>query len=262
MENSTPLRKIYQIGNFISFVAVVVVNSLANILPLNGKNTGELSDNIPNLFVPAGLTFSVWGVIYTLLAVFSIYQLRSVVREKSDVMDRIGPWFIVGSVANFAWIFFWHWQLIELSMVAMLVLLVSLLLVYVRLGIGVGGEKNRAERWAVHLTFSVYLGWITVATIANVTAVAVVNGWDGWGISESAWTVIVLIVAVVITLLMIFLRKDAAYTAVVIWAFLGIIIKRLDPVFTPQPAIVTTAGIGIGILVIALIVKMILLRKK
>lgn len=263
MKNSQKLL-FYQIGNLISFFAVVIVNALANILPLNGKNTGTLSDNIPNLFVPAGLTFAVWGVIYFLLAIFAFYQARPKTKIESEILTRIGPWFIIGSIANFVWIFLWHWELIDLSLIAMLILLVSLLISYIRLQIGLSGENkaSKADKIAVHLTHSVYLGWITVATIANVTAVAVVNSWGGWGIAPEIWTILVLIVATLITSILIWLRKDYAYSGVVIWAFIGIILKRIDPSFPPQIGIVATAIIGIMVLTVLITVKIILSRKK
>ena len=127
------------IGNLVSIIAVIVVNALAVILPLNGKDTGELSDNIPNLFVPAGITFSVWSVIYLwfiFFAGFNIYTLIKKNEKDIEAINRVGIWFILSSVGNFVWIFLWHWELVNVSLFFMLLILVSLIMVYVRLGIG------------------------------------------------------------------------------------------------------------------------------
>jgi hypothetical protein len=218
-----------QIGNIVGFIATIIVNFLANLIPIGVGNTGELSDSLPNLFVPAGLTFSIWGVIYALLALFSIYQARDIFRkDKLELafLDRIGYLFIVSSVANIAWIFFWHYQLVPLSLVAMIVIFITLVLIYIRLDIG-RSEVPRYEKLLVHVPFSVYLGWITVATIANVTAVLVDAGIPSYGFLAEFFTIFVISVAVIITLLMLYIRKDIAYSLVIAWATLGIFIKQI-----------------------------------
>jgi hypothetical protein len=169
--------------NLLGFLGTVVVNGLANALPLNNKTTGELSDLYPNLFVPAGLTFAIWGLIYVLLAIFVIYQLIPSVRrdaQKVDFVQRIGLLFFISSIANIGWIFAWHYEIVPLSLVLMLILLGYLIAIYLRLNIG-KSEATKSEKYLVHLPFSVYLGWITIATIANVTALLVDINWNTWG---------------------------------------------------------------------------------
>lgn len=257
--------KLLQIGNLIAFFGTIIVNGLANALPLNGQNTGEISDSYPNLFVPAGLTFSIWGVIYLLLGIFAFYQAGSLFKKDvkpGKYISQIGPFFILASTGNIAWIFFWHWELIALSMLGMLTILASLLAIYVRLGIGskkANNDRSSKEKWAIEVPFSVYLGWITVATIANVVAVAVNYSWDGWGISEEMWTILVIVVALLITALMQITRRDIGYSAVIAWALLGIYIKRIDPSEPAAPTVATTALIG-TILVLAEIVILAILK--
>lgn len=232
--------------NIISVIAVIAVNALANILPINGRMTGELSDQYPNLFVPAGLTFAIWGVIYLLMLVFAVDQGVRIFRPGArEVTRAIGWWFVISSLANSGWIFAWHYERVFLSLLMMLLLLGSLLVIYWKLGIGLTAVDLRT-RFAVHLLFSVYLGWITVATIANVTAWLVSIGWNRIGLSEVFWTVAVLLVATGITLLMIRDRGDLAYALVVIWAFAGILIKRLSPGALPTPVLVWTLIICLG----------------
>ena len=218
--------------NLVGFLGTVVVNALANALPINGITTGELSDLYPNLFVPAGLTFSIWGLIYLLLAIFAVYQLVASLRPGAPAgfLDRIGPLFVISCGANIGWIFAWHYRLVGVSLLLMLLLLGSLLGLYLRLRVGVSDAPAR-ERYLVHLPFSVYLGWITVATIANVTALLVDAGWNRFGAGEVFWTVAVIAVAAGITLGVLFSRRDAFYALVVVWALIGIVIKRtsVDP---------------------------------
>ena len=158
-----------QIGNIIAVIITIIVNSLANLLPIGGKNTGELSDNIPNLFVPAGITFSIWGVNYILTILFVIYLAKDLFKKEkrsSIFLEKIGFFFIIASLANIIWIFLWHYEQILLSLIAMILLFVSLLFMYLRLNIGI--EKlSFNEKFFVHIPISVYIGWISVATIAN-----------------------------------------------------------------------------------------------
>ena len=244
-------KRILQISNFLAVVLTIVVNSLANILPINGKNTGQLSDNIPNLFVPSGITFAIWGVIYLLLILFAIYQARDFFKKEKIEMPyltKITPFFILASAANILWIFLWHYEQVALSLIAMLILLISLIAIYIKLNVG-QQQTPLKEKMFIHVPFSVYLGWITVATIANITAWLVIISWDGFGISDVTWTIIVLCVATLLTLIILYKRRDIAYSLVIIWALLGIVIKRMQD----QTEIATTATIAIVVIIIAII---------
>jgi len=218
-----------QILNLIAFVATAIINILSTTIPLGYGDPGELSDAIPNLFVPEGLTFSIWGIIYFFLAMFSVYQLRDVFKSEKIEMpffDKIGFLFIVSSLANIIWIFLWQYLLVPFSLIAMIVLLLTLILIYIRLGIGKTKFSN-TEKLTIQIPFSIYLGWITVATIANVTAVLVDTlGVPSFGFMAEIWTILVIIVAVVITYITLFIRKDVAYSLVIVWALLGIYLKQ------------------------------------
>ena len=217
-----------QLLNIVGFAGTVLVNVLANTLPIAGKTTGELSDLYPNLFVPTGYTFAIWGVIYILLALFVIYQARDIHKlNKDPLVEKIGVWFIISSLANMAWIFAWHYEKVFLSLIIMLLLLISLIGIYLRLGIGIT-DVSKEEKFLVHLPFSVYLGWITVATIANVTAFLVDINWRAFGLSEATWTALVIIVATLITLTVLRRREDIFYSFVVIWALIGIFVRRVS----------------------------------
>ena len=222
-------KKLLQILNIIGFIATVVVNFLAVGLPINDKTTQELSDNLPNFFVPAGITFTIWSVIYILLGIFAVYQGKDLFKsEKEDLpfLDKISYFFILSSVANVLWIFFWHYEQVLLSLIIMFVLFASLLLLYLRLGIG-KEEVSKQEKRFIHVPISVYFGWITTATVANITAFLVSISWNGFGIAEEIWAVIVLVVVALLYVLMVLLRKDVGYGLVGVWATLGIFIKQI-----------------------------------
>lgn len=255
--------KLLAIGNAIAFVITVYVNGLANAIPINGKTTGELSDLYPNLFVPIGFTFSIWGVIYLLLLVFIIYQLIAAFGKttNSSFISRIGPWFIISAIANCSWILAWHYMLTGLSMIIMIVLLISLIKMYLNLRDN-ESTISKSERYAVLVCFSVYLGWITVATIANATAVLVGLGWNGGGIDPSTWAMVMIIIASLIGVYFAWLKHDPFYALVIIWALYGIYFKRsLD--IEPSKHIILAAQSGmilIGVAAIFQIVRQRLFR--
>jgi benzodiazapine receptor len=252
MESNT---KVLQVANIVAFIAVIVVNTLASTVGLLGQQTGVLSDEIPNLFVPAGLTFSVWGVIYLLLLLFTVYQARGLFwagQSAPGALGKLGWLFFVTSAANIAWLFLWHAKLVALSMIAMLVLLVTLIAIHVRLGTG-RTRPTGTERWFFRVPFSVYLGWITVATVANATAALVRAGWGGFGLAPQVWAVTMVVVAALLTLVMLATRRDAAYALVVAWALAGIALKRsADP--SEASRVIYVAAVACGAVVAAAIV--------
>lgn len=245
--------------NLLGFLGTVVVNGLAIALPINNKTTGELSDQYPNLFVPAGLTFSIWGLIYLLLAIFVIYQLVIVIRkdtQQSSFIERIGLLFFGSSVLNIGWIFAWHYEIVPLSLVIMLLLLGCLIAIYLRLDIG-KSTSAKTEKYLVHLPFSVYLGWITIATIANVTALLVDVNWNTFGLGEQFWAVAVIVVGIAIALSILFTRKDIFYCLVVDWALLGILIKRLAVETVPDQNVVIITIVGLVLISAGIIVQVV-----
>ena len=224
---------IRQVAVIASTLIMITVNGLANSLPLNGLNTGEISGRFQVYFVPAGYVFSIWGLIYLGLLAFTIYQALPAQRENPRLV-RIGWAVVFGNLANATWIFFWHYLLFPLSLLAMVILLATLLFVYTRLEIG-KTDVGRLENWLVDIPFSVYLGWITVATIANAADVLDFIKWGQFGLSDEVWMVIILAVVTVIAWLMSLTRKDVAYLSVLLWALAGIGVKF------PQHGIVTTS---------------------
>jgi len=217
------------------FAGMVVMNYLANALPLNNRNTGELSDSFPNLFVPAGLTFSIWGVIYLLLVIYCILQFRA---SNQGVVTNIGLFFGISCILNALWIVFWHYGRLPASLIVMIGLLISL--IYINLYI------KELPFGFIKAAFGIYLGWICIATIANVTALLVSAGWNGFGLSQEIWTIIMILAGTLIVVLTMYRLANPFLGLAVIWAFTGIIIKRQDDF----RSIVITAVVGIAIVTI------------
>lgn len=231
----------------IVYVVMIVVNYLANALPINNIPTGAVSDLYPNLFAPAGITFSIWGLIYLLLSLFVLYQFgvfSKINLKNKNLLNKIGIYFIISSIANALWIFSWHYGVLWLSLIFMALILLCLIKINLLLR---KRKYDFKEFFFLKLPFSIYFGWITVATIANITAFLVSISWSGFGISEVIWTIIILIVGTIIGILTSLKNKDVAYILVFIWAYLGIIIKHASFIgFNNQyPEIITTSIICI-----------------
>ncbi len=226
--------------NLLLFAGMVVMNYLANALPLNGKMTGQLSDAYPNLFTPAGVTFSIWGVIYILLFIFCVKQFTT---SHQDVISGIGWLFGFTCIFNAMWIVAWHYERLPLSLILMLGLLVSLIWINVFL-------KDMPDPF-IKAGFGIYLGWISIATIANVTALLVNYGWGGFGIGEQTWTLIMIVVGAVVVSLAIWRLENPYVGLAVVWAFAGIMIKRQDD----NRAIFITAAVMAVIVALVLTVS-------
>jgi hypothetical protein len=234
-----------QIAVIASVLITLVVNGLANALPLNGQNTGQISDRFHVYFVPAGYVFSIWGLIYIGLVAYSIYQVLPSQRANPR-LRATGWWIALGGIANSSWIFLWHYNQFPLTLIAMLVLLATLIVTYLRLGVG-SSAVSAGERWAVHLPFSIYLGWITVATVANFSDVLDFLKWDRFGIAPEIWMIIILAAVLAIAVLMNFTRRDVAYAAVLLWSLAGISVKQAG-----VPAVVIPTWITFGLVAMTL----------
>jgi benzodiazapine receptor len=234
--------------NIILFAVTVGVNSLAGATTLlNGKTTGQVSDSYPTLITPQGFTFAIWGVIYILLAFFVVYQVLPRNRDKL-FHERISFLFILSCLLNIAWIFLWQYGLFAYSVIFIFGLLGSLIAIYLRLRIGKSAAPLR-ERICVQLPFSVYMGWITIASIANVAIALTAAGWNGFGIAPSTGAAIVITIALIITLVVIATRKDVAYSLVIAWALYGIMSKQ-----SGNQTVFWATGIGIIVILLALAV--------
>jgi len=236
-----------QILVVIAVAITIFVNYLATALPLNGRDTGAISDSFPVRFTPAGYVFSIWGVIYLGLIAYAIYQALPGQRANPRLRAIFGP-FMLSSIANSSWIFTWHYGLYPLSVLVILLLLGSLITLYARLYPSFATVTN-AERWTTHIPFRIYLGWATVATIANVTILLYDLGWRGAPLTAELWAVILLVIGSAIGLFFALRLRDAAYTLVLVWAFVGIYVKQSDATVVAYTALGLAAVLGLAALV-------------
>ncbi len=231
-------------------LATIAINVLGDALPINGLNTGRISDTFHVYFVPAGYVFAIWGLIYIGLLAYAVYQ--ALPKQKDNPRLRAtGWWVVLGGLANSMWIFLWHYEQFVGTLGAMLILLATLIAVYLHLGIG-QAKVSSAETWLVRVPFSIYLGWITVATIANVTDVLDFLKWNVFGIAAQTWFLVILVAVLAISTLMSLNRRDVAYIMVILWALVGIGYK-----FSAEPliwiaslitALLTALGLLYGLL--------------
>ncbi|MEN3064952.1 MAG: hypothetical protein ABC505_05635 [Candidatus Methanosuratincola petrocarbonis] len=250
---------ILRILNLVGFVLTVAVNALASAYALNGRTTAQVSDLYPTVVTPAGITFSIWGIIYLMLGVFAIAPFF--MRQTSiDFVGKIGPLFALSCVFNIAWLLLWHYDYIAYSVFAMLALFLTLLAIYLVVGVGRLRPLFR-ERFVFHVPFSLYLGWITVAFIVNIAAALVYLGWDRLGLSEIQWGVVAVGLTAAIGLVSVFSKRDVVYLLVILWALLGISLK---PGVMPEISNATLVGgvVLVAALALALLYSRISSQKK
>lgn len=220
-------KKTLQIANIIAFIFVIIINYTANAGLINGQTVGDISAQYETLFTPAGYAFSIWGLIYLMISGFVIYQARGLFKkvDNDNFILQISRWFVVSCIANSIWIMAWIHDYIGLSVILITILLFSLIKIVV---------NTNMERWDAPFPkilllwwpFCLYSGWITVAIIANISAYLTKVGWQGWGISDITWTIIMIIVAGIINLFMIASRNMREFGLVGIWALLAIAVAN------------------------------------
>jgi hypothetical protein len=230
----------------LTILVTITINILADALPINGLNTGKISDSFNILFVPAGYVFAIWGIIYIGLIAYAVYQALPAQRANPR-LQATGWWVVLGGLANSAWIFLWHYEQFIGTLGAMLILLATLIAVYLGLGIGVT-KVSSAETWTVRIPFSIYLGWITVATVANVSDVLAFLKWNGFGIAPQIWFLVVLVAVLVISTLMSLNRRDVAYILVILWALVGIAYRFSTQPFVWIASLTTALLVALGLL--------------
>jgi tryptophan-rich sensory protein len=233
--------------SLVGLIATVTVNGLANALPLNGQATGDIINRDPVYFLPAGWVFSIWGLIYLALVAFVAYGLMPAGRRDPRI-QRLGPPFLLTCAANCTWLFLWHWERLPLSMVVMVGLLLALIACY---GIAHAerGATSFVERVCLRFPFSLYLGWVSVATIANATVTLDRAGWGGWGMAPELWAAIMIAVGAALAALIGIGRNDPVYAAVFVWAFVGIAVRQRDTALVAWAALIFAAAAAVVALI-------------
>lgn len=243
------------IANVVSLVITLLINYGANIVELNGYTAGQVSDSVPTLFTPAGYVFSIWGLIYGWIIVYNVYQVLPK-QQEAAFQERIGWLFVISNLLNSAWVFTWHYRLFPLSLLLIVSIFGTLLAIYLRLGVG-KREVSPSEKWLVHTPFSIYLAWLSVATIANTAIVLYDLGWNGTGLVEQLATVLVIVVGGALGVAMTLRRQEIAYPLVIVWAFVGIIVSQAGIALVQW-----AAGLTALVVAITLFTSRVFLRKQ
>lgn len=244
-----PSNRLRQWLTLAAVVGAIVVNFLSTRFPGPTRSVGALSNTLfaPVQIIPANYAFAIWGVIYLGLISFCIYQLQPG-QQKNESLQRFSGWLIVASIAQCVWIYTFQALLFPLSTLPMLVILGSLIALYLGLGIG-RTPMSRRSRWFIQYPISVYLGWITVATVVNVAIALFSLQWDGWGISPTVWTVLMMVISSAIAAAVTLRHQDLAYSLVMIWALVAIVVKHIDilPIAITGAVLVIVLGlVGFG----------------
>jgi len=235
-----------QVMVIVALAVTIFVNYLSQALPLNGRTAGDISDSFPVRFTPAGYVFSIWSIIYIGLIAYAIYQ--ALPSQRANPRLRAITWpFILSCMANSTWIFAWHFGYYRIALLIIVTLAASLAILYARLYPWFP-QVSTAERWTTHIPFRIYLGWATVATIANATITLYDLGWRGAPLTAESWAAILLVIATLIGLFFALRLRDAAYTLVLVWAFVGIYVAQGDAPLTAYTAIITAGLLGVAAL--------------
>jgi len=236
--------KLRPIVNIVALLGVLAVNFLAEAIPLNGLTSAQIANRYPDiLYFPANYAFSIWSVIYAFLIAFGIYQALPAQRDNPH-LQRIGWLFVASCIFNAGWLISFHYLQFALSMVMMIALLFTLIVIYWRLGIGVE-SVSRATKWLIHVPFSIYLGWITAATITNAAYVLTDAGWGGFSIDAQTWALIMLVITGLLASYIVYTRRDVAYGLVIIWAVVSIAVRHTDVAVVNLTSIVVSVAVAL-----------------
>ncbi|MEL6439797.1 MAG: tryptophan-rich sensory protein [Cyanobacteria bacterium J06621_8] len=239
---------IRQIITLVSILAAFGTNIWANLNPPQGMTIGDVSQQVFGevLITPANYAFAIWGLIYLGLISFAIYQVLPISKNEF-LLPKIGYKLVIASISQIIWVYFFLNGYYAASFLAMLCILLSLIGAYWSLPFK--QRISRIQKWLIRTPLSIYLAWISVATVVNAASVLDFWQWKGWGLSPVGWTVVMLLIAGFITHLVTIPRLDFAYAGVFVWAAIAIAIKNAE-----QTMIAGTA-IGLSIILVVLLLS-------
>jgi translocator protein len=235
----------------ITFLITLIVNALANALPINNLTTGEVADLYPSLFTPAGITFSIWSVIYLSLVIFLFFAWS---HRRDSLINQVLPYFILSNILNASWIMAWHYLLPFLSVMIMLGLLTTLTAAFLKIN---SSDPDSQHRWMVSVPFTLYLSWICVATIANIAAYLSSSGWNALNIEPAWWTIVMLSVATALASWILIRYKTVVMPLVVLWTLVGIFLRWQNTDYR----MITSAAVILAAILVIVVVSSITKRK-
>ena len=256
--------QILAILNLLALLIQVTLSYFTQFKLINEQDVGQVSDAYDSLFTPAGITFAIWGVIYTALLFFCIYHIRMTFKHPdnhpaNENVRHMGVWFVLNNIGAASWLLVWTKGLIPASAGLIVFQLITLIIINLRLNIYDPYGKTDSKIFT-HFPLSIYFGWLTIATIANTCIYLLASDWKGFGLNYSPieWTRIIIGIAVFLTTLVVFTRRNVFFGLVIIWALYGIILKRGSINATVYADVIKTAWIGLGIVAVSCIIQFIL----
>lgn len=232
-------------GVIIFYLLTILMSYLSQAIPFNGQTNGEVSDKYATLITPADYAFSIWGIIYLLLGVYVIYQ-GFFADKQTKIFDQIAPWLIVAFIATSAWLPFFQYEMIAFSVLIMLVILGAL--VQVSIMLTRDRSLSRRKKGLIRVPFGMYLGWISVATLVNISVLAKYGQWYLLGISEANWLLIMITVGFVLAVVVTYATGNLLYSLVFVWAYVAIAVKH----YNENALLQFSLGAAIVLLIISL----------
>lgn len=196
-------------------------NTIYNVLGIPGDSVKTVSDRYMTLFTPAGYAFAIWGIIYLAFIIYAVYQLLPAQRYVRFFDSMVWP-LMLANILCMLWQVVFRNYLIGGSVVVILATLLTA--VYMR--VMVQNETHGKNTWLA-VPFSLFLGWICVATIANIASWLVATGWNGGDTGPVLWTVIMLCAALLTGIIISLAYRDFIVPIVVAWALAAIYVEAV-----------------------------------
>lgn len=253
--------KILAVLNLVFFVVACAISNLSQLRIFNNQDNAQVSAKYETVFTPAGFTFAVWGVIYISLLIFVIYHVikafsKDLNHEANQNILKINYWFILNNIATSIWVFAFAYEYIFLSAILLTFQLITLTVIFVNLNL-YNPDTTVKSVWFTQFPLSIYFGWICIATIANITLFLVSINWIGGGLSALNWTIILLVIATLLGLFLVLIKRNSFVGLIFMWAFYGILYKRTSINAELYSSVIAAAWLGIALLGLAILLNVI-----
>lgn len=245
--------------NAVAFLVQLCMTILVQLKLVNEYTAAEIANKYPSLLTPAGITFTIWGIIYVALAALCVYHIIMAWTQPDNhpanvATERLGEWFILANISAAFCLLSWVNEEINLSVIFSITELVCLIVIHRRLGI-YDHRAGIASRWLTQLPLSIYMGWITISTMFTGSSYINSTDWDGWGLDPVDWTTIFIGIVVFAAILVMTIRRNVFFGLIIMWGLYGIILKRMEVDSVLYYHILRTAWIGISLLALVAILR-------
>jgi len=216
----------FRIVNSVAVIVMIAANIVFEVLPLNGTTTAQVSGAHDTILTPPGFTFVIWGLIYLGLFLNVLFQLGLFYTQRDadnpDLIYAVNALFPIACITDIVWLVMWHYELILLSLIVIVLLWFALVFIYWRLFPEIRTTKERVFMlWPV----SLFLSWISAAALLNLTVVIHDSSPDMLGLGMLPWSMAVLAILFGITEFFIIKYADYVFGLTALWVFAGIITR-------------------------------------